>query len=256
MIRYLLAFLLLATAAHAQNAIVLPSGLSCGDATPTPGVGQLYMDSTGKLCVAATATATTTATASATPTTVTAGTDKPLNISLNSEMFVAPSIGGTPVSLTAPMPGYAMLYDGANAQRWLTGVALADGVNGNNSGTTIPYVWNGTTFDRMPGTTNGVKTLPGTLTLTSLDVASVTTGGTAVAALSAGHRTRGGWIQNPKGAAQDLCINEKGTAAGTTSAGDTICIAAGQTYTLAPSGNAVSVISSDSSHPFAGYGFN
>lgn len=94
------------------------------------------------------------------------------------------------------------------------------------------------------------------LTLVTLDIKTVTTGGTAVAALSAGHRNRGGWLQNPKGATIDLCINEIGTATGTTSSGDTTCITPGASYTLAPSGNAVSVITSDSSHPYSGMGFN
>ena len=91
--------------------------------------------------------------------------------------------------------------------------------------------------------------------VTSLDVATVTTGGTAVTALAAGHRSSGGWIQNPNVATVNLCINEKGTAAGTTSAGDTTCIVPGQVYLLAASGNAVSVVSSDSAHPFSGYGW-
>lgn len=96
---------------------------------------------------------------------------------------------------------------------------------------------------------------PAELTLVALDVDSVTTGGTAVVALSAGHRTAGGWIQNPIGATQNLGINEIGTASGTTSAGNTTFISPGQSYVLVPSPNAVSVISSDSSHSFSGMGF-
>ena len=88
-----------------------------------------------------------------------------------------------------------------------------------------------------------------------LDVATVTTGGTAVTALAAGHRIKGGWLQNPNAATVNLCINEIGAASGTTSAGNTTCIVPGQTYVLAPSGNAVSVVSSDSAHPFSGYGW-
>lgn len=93
-------------------------------------------------------------------------------------------------------------------------------------------------------------------TIVALDVATVTTGGTAVTALTAGHRNRGGWLQNPKGATIDLCINEQGTASGTTSSGATTCVVPGQTYTLTPSTAAVSVITSDSSHPFSGQGYN
>lgn len=96
---------------------------------------------------------------------------------------------------------------------------------------------------------------PAAVTLTPLDAASVVTGGTAVTALAAGHRTAGGWIQNPSTATTNLGINEIGTASGTTSAGNTTFIIPGQTYQLAPSANAVSVIASDSGHAFSGYGF-
>lgn len=93
------------------------------------------------------------------------------------------------------------------------------------------------------------------LTIVTLDVKTVTTGGTAVTALTTGHKTAGGWIQNPPSATINLCINEIGAATGTTSSGDTTCIIPGATYNLVPSAGAVSVISSDSSHPFSGYGF-
>lgn len=94
-----------------------------------------------------------------------------------------------------------------------------------------------------------------TVTLVALDVSSVTTGGTAVTALNAGHRTKGGWIQNPPSASVNLCVNEVGTASGTTSSGNTTCIVPGQTYNLAASANAVSVVSSDNTHAFSGFGF-
>lgn len=97
---------------------------------------------------------------------------------------------------------------------------------------------------------------PSQRTLVTLDIKTVTTGGAAVAAISAGHRTAGGFLQNPKGATIDLCINEIGTATGTTSSGDTTCIPPGGSYKVAPASTAVSVITSDSSHPFSGYGLN
>lgn len=110
-------------------------------------------------------------------------------------------------------------------------------------------------IDPTTGATPG-GTLPGKLTLVPLDVSTVTTGGTAVSALTAGHRTRGGWLYNPPNATISLCINEIGTAAGTASQGSLTCIPADRTYTLTPSANAVSVITSDSAHPFSGYGYN
>lgn len=105
-------------------------------------------------------------------------------------------------------------------------------------------------------TSQAVTTSPGARTIVPLDVATVTTGGTAVTALAAGNKTAGGFLQNPKGATVDLCINEQGTASGTTSAGATTCISPGQTYSLTPSAGAVSVVTSDSAHPFSGYGLN
>lgn len=101
-----------------------------------------------------------------------------------------------------------------------------------------------------------VTTTPGTLVLVPLDVATVTTGGTAVTALATGHRNKGGWLLNPSGATVNLCINEQTTASGTTSAGALICIAPGSSFNLAPSPLAVSVVTSDSAHPFAGEGYN
>lgn len=97
---------------------------------------------------------------------------------------------------------------------------------------------------------------PGSLTQVTLDIKTVTTGGTAVNALSAGHRNKGGWLKNPDAAAASLCINEIGAASGTVSSGDTTCIAPGQTYTISPGIGPVSVISSDSAHPFSGLGYN
>lgn len=102
----------------------------------------------------------------------------------------------------------------------------------------------------------GAQAAPVSLVLMPLDIATVTTGGTAVTALAAGHRNAGGWVYNPPTATVNLCINEIGTASGTTSAGNTTCVVPGQTYMLTPSSNAVSVISSDSAHPFSGYGWN
>lgn len=108
----------------------------------------------------------------------------------------------------------------------------------------------------LPASARGATvTVPGQVNIFALDVATVTTGGTAVTALTAGHRTAGGWLQNPSGAQINLCINEAGTASGTTSAGSTVCIPPGGSYNLAPSNAPVSVITSDSAHPFAGLGY-
>ena len=99
------------------------------------------------------------------------------------------------------------------------------------------------------------QTTPGEMLVLPLDIAIVTTGGVAVTALNVGHRSAGGWIANPIGAITPLCINEAGTAAGTVSAGSVTCIAPGQSYSLVASNGPVSVVASDASHPFSGYGF-
>jgi hypothetical protein len=103
---------------------------------------------------------------------------------------------------------------------------------------------------------DSVYTVSGPLTLVPLDAATVTTGGVAVTALAAGHRNKGGWLFNPNVATVNLCINEIAPAVGTTSAGSLTCIVPGQTYRLAAGPGAVSVVSSDSAHPFSGLGWN
>ena len=108
----------------------------------------------------------------------------------------------------------------------------------------------------VSGSGGNVTTTPGQRTIVPLDISTVTTGGVAVTALNAGHRTAGGFLLNPIGATIALCINEQGTASGTTSAGALTCVQPGQSYTLTPASTAVSVITSDSSHPFSGYGLN
>jgi len=107
-----------------------------------------------------------------------------------------------------------------------------------------------------PAMADSVYTVSGPLTLVPLDVAIVTTGGTAVVALNAGHRNKGGWLHNPGSAVVTLCINEIGAASGTSSSASLTCIAPGQNYLLAASPNAVSVVTSDSAHAFSGYGWN
>jgi parallel beta-helix repeat protein len=100
-----------------------------------------------------------------------------------------------------------------------------------------------------------VPMFQGQVTFVALDISTVATGGTAVAALSAGHRAAGGWIKNPENAPANLGINEQGTATGTASSGATTFIAPGEVYYLQPSASAVSVISSVSGHAFSGVGW-
>ena len=92
---------------------------------------------------------------------------------------------------------------------------------------------------------------PPLYTLIPLDVGSVTTGGTAVAALAAGHATAGGFVVTSNAAG--ICINQRGTAV-TSTTGDTACVAQNVPFYLVPSKNAVSVNSASSSVTIAGYG--
>jgi len=100
-----------------------------------------------------------------------------------------------------------------------------------------------------------VPMFQGQVTLVALDVSTVSTGGTAVTALTSGHRAAGGWIKNPENALANLGINEQGTATGTVSSGATTFIAPGEVYYLQPASGAVSVISSVSGHAFSGVGW-
>lgn len=143
-------------------------------------------------------------------------------------------------------------------------------VNGNGTALNFLGTVNGAsqyTFQSTPRVlgalvdfTNPMPTLskPAPYTLSLPNVGSVTTGGTAVLAFTSGQRNSGGWIYNPGGTTGTamLGIAEVGTASGTVSSGNTTFISAGQTYTLAPSTNAVSVISADSGHVFTGLGYS
>jgi hypothetical protein len=67
--------------------------------------------------------------------------------------------GGTSSAFSAAFPanGTAIgLADSTNMQKWLTALALGDGVNGNNTGAVAGWLFNGTTWDRARGdATNG-----------------------------------------------------------------------------------------------------
>ena len=98
-----------------------------------------------------------------------------------------------------------------------------------------------------------VGTKSSALTIVPLDVSSVTTGGTAVTALNAGHATAGGFIVTANAAG--ICVDQRttaGTATGTPSS--TTCVAQNQVFNLVPNPGAVSVNSTASSVPFGGEG--
>lgn len=93
------------------------------------------------------------------------GATSNLNTDLHGNLYV--SQGGTiPWTVQGPgASGAALtgnpfrigLSDGTNTQNWLAALALADGVNGNNTGAVGPWWYNGTTWDRARGdATNGL----------------------------------------------------------------------------------------------------
>ena len=100
----------------------------------------------------------------------------------------------------------------------------------------------------------GAQAQPVPVNLAPLDTNTVTTGGTAVTAVNHYNRLKGGWLNNPSTATTSLCIDEQDNEAATTTPGGNVtCVVPGQTYLLAPSGNSVSVVSSDSNHVFSGW---
>jgi hypothetical protein len=97
----------------------------------------------------------------------------------------------------------------------------------------------------------GILVKPAPLTGVPLDVTQITTAGTAVNVLAAGHCTAGGYVI-PSAAA---FLNQIG-AAGTVAVGNTIPVNAGQVCVLFPNPAAVSMnIASGASVAVAGYGF-
>lgn len=101
----------------------------------------------------------------------------------------------------------------------------------------------------------GTVPAPYKFTPAAPDIATITTGGTAVNAFSSGHCSGGCIIVNPKGATNDLCVNGITTASGTTTAGALICIPPGQQFGFTPRATAISAVSSDSAHAFGGEGY-
>lgn len=84
-----------------------------------------------------------------------------------------------------------------------------------------------------------------------LDIATVTTSGTAVNALSACHAINGGWIVSTVA----ICVDQfttAGTVTGTPST--TVCLQPNQPFYLFPSIKAVSVNANSNAAPLAGQG--
>ena len=91
-------------------------------------------------------------------------------------------------------------------------------------------------------------------TVSDPDVSIIIAGGSAVTAFAAGEVVSGGYLANPAGASAPLCIRMTGAAATVTSGGTT-CIAAGMSFAIAPTSQAVSVNATNSGHAFSGQGF-
>lgn len=107
--------------------------------------------------------------------------------------------------------------DGTNLQKVVAPIALGDGVNGNNTVSTGGFVWNGTTWDRMPGTTAGVKTTPGIATYSTTDKGgTITSGGVAQSAIASNASRKSWCVQNDPAATEILSVRLNGTASATT----------------------------------------
>ena len=166
---------------------------------------------------------------------------------------------GVRLRVTTTGTGTITVSSTAAATSSLSTMAQSLPAGSNVIGHVVADTGSTTAVTSLPGSpmqqTGGTVTVnPGQRTLVPLDIASVTTGGSAVTALAAGHATAGGFIYNPVVATVALCINQIGVASGVSSAGNTTCIQPGQPYNIVPSANAVSVISSDSTHAFSGMG--
>lgn len=85
----------------------------------------------------------------ATQSTVTQATASNLNAQVVGPGATGAALVGNPVRVA--------LSDGTNTQNWLTALALnpTTGVNGNNTGAVVNYLYNGTAYVAAPGTLNG-----------------------------------------------------------------------------------------------------
>lgn len=121
-------------------------------------------------------------------------------------------------------------------------------IQGNASGIAVPV--------SLTSGSSTITTKPGTYTEVALDISTTTSANTAVNALSATHRSAGGWIENPITATTVICVNTITTAAFSSGAcvGSNNGVAPGQVFNIPANANAVSVVSSDASHAFSGEG--
>lgn len=114
---------------------------------------------------------------------------RPLTMDVNGVLCTSVGSGGTASSFNAGFPstGTAIgLSDGTNMKSWLAAIALADGVNGNNTGAVAGWFWNGTTYDRARSITGAVAAGTGTQAVaiapTSSSAAATTSASSTAAA--------------------------------------------------------------------------
>lgn len=72
-----------------------------------------------------------------------------LNASVTSKIDTYEASATT--SISAALNVMLGLSDNASVQRWFTAIVQGDGVNGNNTAGVAPWVFNGTTWDRLRG---------------------------------------------------------------------------------------------------------
>jgi len=116
---------------------------------------------------------------------------------------------------------------------------------------TVTVAWNASSETGLVAMSAPITAAP--VIPRDLDVATVTTGGTAVTALAAGNAAKGGFI---KAVSAILCIRDStGTAGTVDGVAGTTCIAVGQTYMLPPQVGAISVNSSTAGAIIGGRGY-
>jgi hypothetical protein len=165
-------------------------------------------------------------------------------------------------SSTATSAATTATNTGSTATNTSTTAANTTAISGA-TGTTADVAYSGSGTSTIVAALKGIYAkLAGVLSFSPAqttpagpDISSVTTGGTAVNAFSAGHCAKGCFVRNPATATQNLCANGVTTASGTSDNAATLCAGPGQQVTFTPRATAISVVSSDAPHTFAGEGY-
>lgn len=223
---FLTALLLAVPAFAAPPGTVTPYGTICDWRSPSHCV---TVDSSGNLGITGSISASSSEHSTAAAPSYVEGTDNPLSGDLSGNLRTITGSGSTTVvtgNVTVVQPTGTNLHtvtdatstnasigttgaavktsttlagvsDGTNQQPIIAPIALGDGVNGNNSVSVGGFVWNGASWDRMPGGTTGVAvkqatasnlnaTVVGTGTFATQSAITAASGSIASGAVSSG----------------------------------------------------------------------